>query len=128
MSTRDAEVLIVDDHPLVAHGLGAMIEDEAGLAVCGMAATAGEAMRLFRAREPDVVVLDLRLPDGNGLKVLARMLALDPSARVLVFSSFDADIYADRARRLGAARYVHKSTAVDDVVPAIRAVLEADDA
>lgn len=126
VESHTAEVLVVDDHPLVAHGLEAMIENERGLSVCGTATTAGEAIRLFEACEPDVVVLDLRLPDESGLRVLARMLALDPAARILVFSSLDPAIYSARARRIGAARFVHKSTAIENVVPAIHDVLGDD--
>jgi len=122
---RDAKILIVDDHPLVSHGLAAIIAQEEGLAVCGQAATAGEAQRLFAETAPDLVVLDILLPDGrDGFDLLGEFLGSDSKAKVLIFSSLDPDVYAYKARELGAVGFVHKSMVITEIVPAIRAALQ----
>lgn len=120
-----ARVLIVDDHPLINHGLAELIADEAGLTVCGRAHTTQEARDLFTSTRPDLVILDLLLSNGDdGFDLLAEFRDADGDARVLVFSSLEPAVHADRARRLGATAYIHKSRAVAEVLPAIRSALE----
>lgn len=120
-----ARVLIVDDHPLVNHGLAAIIDDERGLTVCGRAASMDEARELFAATRPDLVILDILLPDGgDGFDLLSDFQETNESAKILVFSSLDPDVYASKAYSLGAAGYVHKSMVISEIVPAIRAALE----
>ena len=125
MSTPEpARILIVDDHPLVSHGLAAIIAQEEGLTVCGQAATLPEARRLFESTHPDLVILDILLPEGgDGFELLSELREADDSARILVFSSLDADVYARKARMMGAVGFVHKSMVISDIVPAIRAAL-----
>lgn len=121
----DARILIVDDHPLVSHGLAAIIAQEEGLSVCGQAATVGEAQRLFAETAPDLVVLDILLPGGcDGFDLLDEFLEADSKAKVLIFSSLDPDVYAYKARELGAVGFVHKSMVITEIVPAIRAALQ----
>jgi len=123
-----ARILIVDDHPLVNHGLAAIIGEEHGLTVCGRAASMDEARELFAATRPDLVILDILLPDGaNGFDLLTDFRKADESAKILVFSSLDPDVYASKAYTLGAAGYVHKSMVISEIVPAIRAALEDAD-
>lgn len=119
-----SRVLIVDDHPLVSHGVARLIEHEEGLAVCGRAATVAEATALFEAERPDLVVLDILLPNGNGWDLLERFVASDVPTEILVFSSLDPELYAGKALAMGAAGYVHKSMVIDEIVPAIRAALD----
>jgi DNA-binding NarL/FixJ family response regulator len=124
MAQDAAKILIVDDHPLVNHGLAQIIEEEESLTVCGQAATAAEASQLFASTHPDLVVLDIMLPDGDGFELLTDFTAGDGSVKVLVFSSLDPELYANKARSLGAAGYVHKSMVIGEIIPAIHAALE----
>lgn len=124
----DAKILIVDDHPLVSHGLAAIIGQEEGLSVCGQAATPSEARQLFVQTEPDLIVLDILLPDGcDGFELLGEFLDADAGIKVLVFSSLDPDVYAHKARTLGAVGFVHKSMVITEIVPAIRAALHKEE-
>lgn len=118
-----SRILIVDDHPLISHALASLIADENGMAVCAQASSALDAVRAFRSTRPHVVILDILLPDGHGLEVLSEMREIDETAKILVFSSVDPEIYAAKARELGAADFVHKSTGLEDLIPTIRAAL-----
>lgn len=120
----ESRILIVDDHPLVNHGLAEVIAAEESLTVCGQATSAAEAARLFESTHPDLVILDLLLPDGDGFELLAEFIKGDNGVQVLVFSSLDPDVFARKARELGAAGFVHKSMVIGEIVPAIRAALE----
>lgn len=127
MSTS-SKILIVDDHPLVSHGLAAIIAQEDGLTVCGRAATLDEARELFASTDPDLVVLDILLPDGgDGFDLLSEFRDAEASTKILVFSSLDPDVYAQKAYALGAAAFVHKSMVISEIVPAIREALEEQD-
>jgi DNA-binding NarL/FixJ family response regulator len=118
-----ASVLIVDDHPIVRHGLGQLIGDEPGLVVCGSAATPGEALRAIAERKPDLVLLDLSLGDDSGLDLLKQVKARHPELPVLVLSMHDEAYYADRVLRAGAMGYVMKQESAAQVIAAIHQVL-----
>ena len=117
-------LLIADDHPLVLRGLKAILADRRDLVVEATAQGGAEAVRLFREHRPDVVVLDLRMPEVSGLQVLEQIRAIDPGARVLVLTTFDdeEDIY--RALHEGARAYVLKSAPPEEIVGAILRVYE----
>lgn len=121
MSTK---VLIVDDHPAVREGLAVRIAAQPDLEVCGEAADIPEAMELARANVPDVAIVDIQLKTGNGLDLIDRLKALDKSIRVLVWSMFRDDIYAQRALKTGAMGYINKECATGRIVEAIRRVRE----
>jgi len=112
MSTA-IRLLIVDDHSVVREGLRAFLRLQAGIEVIGEAAGADEAIRVAAASPPDVVLLDLVMPDGDGIGAIRRLFEVAPGARVLVLTSFadDAQIFA--AMAAGAAGYLLK-----DVDPA----------
>jgi two-component system, NarL family, response regulator LiaR len=106
-------LLIVDDHSVVREGLRAFLRLQEGIDVVGEAAGAEEAIRVAAAASPDVVLLDLVMPDGDGIGAIRRLIEVAPGARVLVLTSFadDAQIFA--AMAAGAAGYLLK-----DVDPA----------
>ena len=116
------QVLIVDDHPAVREGLAVRIASQPDLEVCGQAADTDEAMKLLEAARPDVVVVDIQLETGSGLELVARIKARDESIRVLVWSIYPDNIYAQRSLQAGAQGYINKRQATIRIVEAIRCV------
>jgi two-component system, NarL family, invasion response regulator UvrY len=114
-------ILIVDDHPIVRAGLRRLLATEPGTEICE-AADAKEALRLFKERQPSLVILDLNLPGISGLEAIARLKVVDPGARILVLSMHDDQIHVTRALRAGAAGYVSKSAPPEEILGAIRRV------
>ena len=103
-----AKVLIVDDHPAVREGLAVRVSSQPDLEVCGQAGDTAEAMQLIAAVRPDVVVVDIQLKTGNGLDLVERIKARDPSIRILVWSMYPDALYARRALHAGALGYINK--------------------
>lgn len=116
-------ILVVDDHPLVRLGIATLISAEPDLVVCGEAGTARDALAMIRDIDPDVVIMDLTLPDGNGLDLVKRLTREGARPRVLVCSIHDSSLFADRALAAGARGYIHKQETTAQVVAAIRKVL-----
>ncbi len=122
----DAKILIVDDHPIVRHGLAQLINDVPGLTVCGASATPSEALRELVATDPQLVLLDLSLGDDSGLELLKAFKARRPDLPVLVLSMHDEAYYADRVLRAGAMGYVMKQEPADKMITAIHQVLSGN--
>jgi DNA-binding NarL/FixJ family response regulator len=89
-------ILIVDDHPMMRQGLAQLISSEPDLAVCQEADTAGQALDLVAARKPDLVLLDISLPDRNGLELIKDIHVFCPEVLILVVSMHDETLYAER--------------------------------
>jgi DNA-binding NarL/FixJ family response regulator len=119
-------VALVDDQPLVRTGLRVLLADIDDLEVVGEAATGREAVDLVREVQPDVVVMDLRMPDLDGIEATRRIVAGPDHARVLVLTTFDDDEYVYAALRAGASGFVVKDMALEDIVAAIRVVADGD--
>ena len=115
-------VLLVDDHAVVRQGYRRLLERESDLRIAGEAATGAEAYHAFCRLVPDVVVIDISLPDVSGIEAMRRMLAREPDARVLVFSMHEETIFPTRALDAGARGYVTKASAPEVLVDAVRAV------
>ncbi len=115
------QILIVDDHPVVRAGLRRLLASEPGCDI-REAADGKEALRLFRAHHPALVVLDLNLPGLGGLETIARLRRADRGARILVLSMHDDPIHVTRALRAGAAGYVSKGAAPEEILTAVRRV------
>jgi DNA-binding NarL/FixJ family response regulator len=114
-------VLIVDDHPMVREGLRSMLSDDA-LEVVGEAGSAGEAIRLVGDVRPDLVLLDVELPDMDGLAVLRRIKEMSPRVPVLIVSMHDEPSRVREAVAAGAAGYVLKGIGRRELLAAVRAV------
>jgi DNA-binding NarL/FixJ family response regulator len=127
-SARSAKrkVLVVDDHPVLREGLAQRINSERDLAVCGEAESARDALRAVANLQPDIVVLDLSLPNGHGLELIKDLKTLQPEVRVLVFTMHDESIFAERAIRAGARGYLMKQESPERLLEAIRTVLRGD--
>lgn len=120
---RRAQIVIVDDHPIVRHGLARLIDAEPGLQVCGSAANRAEALETVRREKPDLVIVDLSLGNENGLD-LVKTLKIDwPDLPVLVLSMHDEAYYADRVLRAGAVGFIMKQEPAERMISAIHQVL-----
>lgn len=117
-------LVLVDDHELVRHGLKALIEAEPDLEVVGEAATAEEAIRRIGFDEPDVVVLDLDLPDGSGIDVCRQVRTASPNSRVLILTAFADEGALMAAKRAKACGFVLKRVHDFDLVAVIRRVAQ----
>jgi DNA-binding NarL/FixJ family response regulator len=115
-------ILIVDDHPLFRKGLEQLINSDGGLAVCGEAGNAAEAMEVIRKLNPDLAIVDLSLPGANGIELIKNIRAEFSKVPILVLSMHDESLYALRALRAGAEGYVMKHEAMANVIQAIREV------
>lgn len=116
-------ILLVDDHPMVREGLRARLSRVANLQVVGEAGDAAQALRCLTELQPQVVLQDVGLRDGNGIELVQAMLALQPGLCVLMFSMYDNPEYVQRALQAGARGYVLKETPAEEVVAAIEAVV-----
>jgi two-component system NarL family response regulator len=123
MANQPKSVLIVDDHPVLREGLIAILRDEPGLVVVGEAGTADDALRLHQELRPDLILMDLRLPDKSGAEATAQILHADPGACIIVFSSYsgDEDIY--RCLQAGARAYLLKDMLRTELLVAIHTAL-----
>jgi DNA-binding NarL/FixJ family response regulator len=116
-------VLIVDDHPIVRHGLKAMIDAESDLMVCGEAQSDREARAALREVDPDVMIVDVSLAQGDGMDLVREVHAQRPDLPMLVLSMHDETIYAERLLAAGARGYIMKEAAYDQLLVALRKVL-----
>ena len=115
-------IVIVDDHPLFRKGLEQLIHSDGTFAVCGEAGSATEAMDVIRKLDPDLAIVDVRLPGANGIELIKNIRAEFPKLPILVLSMHDESLYALRALRAGAQGYVMKQEALANVVQAIHEV------
>jgi two-component system NarL family response regulator len=115
-------ILIVDDHPMIRAGLSATITPEPDMTVVAAGANGREGLELYRQHQPDVTLLDLRMPEMNGVEAIRAIRAEFPSARVIVLSTYqgDEDIY--RALEAGATTYLLKDTLAENMIRMIREV------
>jgi len=116
-------IVLIDDHPIMRHGLAQLIRAEDGLDVIGEAGSAREGLEVVGKLKPDLAVVDLTLPDKNGLEVVKDIRAMHPSTQCIVLSMHDETLYGERALRAGARGYVMKEAAADHLVTAIHKVI-----
>ncbi|WP_395743709.1 response regulator [Prosthecobacter sp.] len=116
-------LVLIDDHPIMRHGLAQLIRAEEGLDVVGEAGSAREGLDAIGKLKPDLVVVDLTLPDKNGLELVKDIRVLHPATQCIVLSMHDEILYGERALRAGARGYVMKEAAADHLVTAIHKVI-----
>jgi len=114
-------VVVVDDHALLRAGTRQILEQNSSLRVVGEAGTVEEAMRVVDTEHPDVVLMDIRLPDGSGLDGARRIVAKNPYVKVVVLSAYDDDDYIRAALTMGVAGFLLKTIRSEDLVHAVQA-------
>ncbi|MFG2024247.1 response regulator [Streptomyces sp. NPDC048825] len=124
MSDDAITLLIVDDHPVVRDGLRGMFESAPGFTVLGEASNGVEAVTLAQSLDPDVVLMDLRMPGGNGVEAIADLTRQGARAKILVLTTYDTDSDTIPAIEAGATGYLLKDAPRDELFSAVRAAAE----
>ena len=123
MSTVQAiRVMVVDDHPVVRRGIAALLETEPGLELVTEAEDGRRAIQEFRTHRPDVTVMDLQMPEMDGLDAISAIRGEFPDARIIVLTTYAGDVQAIRAMHAGARAYMLKDSLDRELVDTIRAV------
>lgn len=124
--TTCKRVFLVEDHTVVRQGLAVLINAEHDLQVCGQSANLADSIPLITELKPDVVLLDLSLPDGSGVDLIRRLATIAPGMPILVLSMHDERVHAPRALVAGARGYIMKHEATERVLEGLRTVLRGD--
>jgi DNA-binding NarL/FixJ family response regulator len=115
-------IFSIDDHPLLREGIAAIINNQPDMIMAAQASTGCEAVQMFRQHQPDVTLMDLRLPDMSGIDALIAIRAEFPEARVIMLTTFEGDVEIQRALEAGARGYMLKSMPPGNLVEVIRQV------
>lgn len=117
------KIVIVEDHPLMQKGIQLTLEAELDFEITGLAGTADQAMHLVGDTNPDVAIIDISLPDMNGIELIKYFRAQVPELKILVVSRHDEELFAERAIRAGARGYIMKMQAGEQIVSAVRKII-----
>jgi DNA-binding NarL/FixJ family response regulator len=115
-------ILVVDDHPLLREGIAAIVADQEDMSIVAEAANGREAIQQFRAHHPDVTLMDLQMPDMNGLDAIAAIRNEFSAARIIVLTTYQGDVQVLRALKSGAHGYLLKNLLHKELLQTIRAV------
>ncbi len=126
MNARRIRVLIVDDHELIRRGMRMVLDAEDDIQVIGDAASGTEAVHLTEELRPDVVLMDIRMPEMDGIEATRRIVRSTPASRVLVLTTFDLDEFAFGSLRAGASGFLLKNTPPTQLTAAVRSIAAGD--
>ncbi len=115
-------ILAVDDHPLFREGISAILDGQPDMSLVGEASDGREAIQQFRAHRPDVILMDLQMPEMNGLDATIAICGEDPGVRIIVLTTYMGDVQVMRALRAGARAYLLKNLLHKELLDTIRAV------
>src|SRR5688500_2405800 len=123
-----ARVLVVEDHAALAEALKFAFSFEDDIEVVGIAPTVAATLELTATARPDVILMDVNLPDGNGIEATSRVLEVHPGAAVIVLTAHADTVFAMRAAQAGASGFVPKDVRIAKILAAVRAVMAGDPA
>jgi len=120
--SKKIRILAVDDHPILRQGIVGLIADESDMSLVAEAANGREAIHQFRTHRPDITLMDLQMPEMNGLDAMIAIRGEFPDARVIVLTTYTGDVQARRALQAGARAYLLKNSLHKELLDTIRAV------
>ena len=115
-------VFSVDDHPLLREGIAALVNSQSDMSLVAQASNGAEAIQIYKQHQPDVTLLDLRLPDMSGIDILIAIRSQFPNARVIMLTTFEGDVEIQRALQAGARGYLLKNMPPSELLDVIRQV------
>ena len=115
-------ILLADDHPSLRDGLASILESQPDLTVVAQAGTGREAVEKFKATSPDVLIVDLRMPDGDGIQTIKELVACNPAVKALVLTTYDNEEDIFSALEAGARGYILKDTTREEIIEAVRQI------
>jgi DNA-binding NarL/FixJ family response regulator len=119
-------VLLAEDHAIVRQGLCALLNRDSSLKIVGEARTGREAVALAQSLRPDVIVMDIAMPELNGLEATRQILAVNPAARIIILSAHSDDEYVERTTAAGVAGFLEKQTSIESLSQAVAAVMQGN--
>jgi DNA-binding NarL/FixJ family response regulator len=120
--SKRIRILAVDDHPILRQGIAVLIDDESDMTLVAEAANGREAIQQFRTHHPDITLMDLQMPEMNGLDAMIAIRGEFPDARIIVLTTYTGDVQARRALQAGARAYLLKNSLHKELLDTIRAV------
>ncbi len=120
--TETIRILIVDDHPLLQEGIALVVDYESDMTVVGAAATGRQSIEMFEKVRPSLVLMDLRLPDMNGIDAMIAIREKAPTAKVIILTTFEGDAEVNRALKAGAAGYLLKTMPRKQIIESMRLI------
>jgi len=121
-ASKKIRILAVDDHPVLRQGIAGLIADESDMMLVAEASNGREAIQQFRAHQPDITLMDLQMPEMNGIDSMIAIRGEFPEARIIVLTTYTGDVQAMRALKAGARAYLLKNSLHKDLLDTIRAV------
>jgi DNA-binding NarL/FixJ family response regulator len=121
-SQMTIRILVVDDHPLLRDGIAALVEGQEDMELVGQASNGSEGVVQFRNHTPDITLMDLQMPNGNGIDAIETIRRESPEARIIVLTTYSGDVQVLRALDAGARAYLLKNLLHTDLLNTIRAV------
>jgi len=120
--SKQIRILAVDDHPILRQGIAGLIADEADMTMVAEASNGLEAIQQFRTHQPDITLMDLQMPEMNGLDAMLAIRGEFPNARIIILTTYTGDVQALRALKAGAHAYLLKNSLHKELLDTIRAV------